>query len=345
MATADLAYALAGRARNMTDLLTEISDGDPAAWDEILRRYSGLVSATVRSFRLQEADALDAMQTTWLRLAENTHQIRDPERLGTWLVTTARRECPHILRDIKRGPNLVDMVRETVTNPSANPEQRTINVHTRRTLWKLVDELSPRHRAVLRTLFVDNRCPYDTVARATGIAVGGIGPTRTRALQQLRKKLVNTNYVPSYRKVTDTKKVLADERFPAGCGAVRHTWADHRVDRLVNYWRADAPRQLLPPPSLRTDDRHGFHLGYRRAGARRAARGAQRSPSFTASDTASYRDASAHATQRAATSVAAVAAAGTNHPRRIRASILAITRHTELRPQSRRSSARRPPCE
>jgi hypothetical protein len=31
---------------------------------------------------LQDADARDAVQTTWLRLAENAHQVQFPERLG-----------------------------------------------------------------------------------------------------------------------------------------------------------------------------------------------------------------------------------------------------------------------
>jgi hypothetical protein len=69
-------------ADSVADLLLRIGDGDAAAWDEIFRRYGGLVSTTVRSFRLQEADALDAVQMTWLRLAENAHRVQFPERLG-----------------------------------------------------------------------------------------------------------------------------------------------------------------------------------------------------------------------------------------------------------------------
>jgi len=173
----------------MAQLLAGISEGDPVAWDEVLCRYRGLVSATVRSFRLQEADALDAIQATWLRLAENAHQIRDPERLGGWLVTTTRRECLHILRHIKRGGDLLDMATETVADHSAAPEQFITEAYISRLLWQLVDELSPRRRLVLRILFSDDPCPYDAIARITGIPVGAIGPTRTRALQQLRKKL------------------------------------------------------------------------------------------------------------------------------------------------------------
>jgi DNA-directed RNA polymerase specialized sigma24 family protein len=39
-------------------------------------------------------------QTTWLRLVENLDRIREPDRLGAWLATTARRES---LRVIRRG--------------------------------------------------------------------------------------------------------------------------------------------------------------------------------------------------------------------------------------------------
>src|ERR671917_1348166 len=99
---------------SMTDLLLSIRDGDPAAWDEILRRYCKLVSTTVRSFRLQEADALDAVQMTWLRLAENAHRVQFPERLGGWLATTARRECLHLLRQAKLTRDLIDVAPEAM---------------------------------------------------------------------------------------------------------------------------------------------------------------------------------------------------------------------------------------
>jgi DNA-directed RNA polymerase specialized sigma24 family protein len=56
------------------DLLVGIREGDPAAWNAIMQRYGPLVFATVCSFRLQDADARDAVQTTWLRLAEKAHQ-------------------------------------------------------------------------------------------------------------------------------------------------------------------------------------------------------------------------------------------------------------------------------
>jgi hypothetical protein len=78
MTTANTSCAPIG---TVADLLLRVRDGDPAAWEEIVRRYGAVVFATVRSFRLQDADAVDAAQTTWLRLAEHAHQIQHPKRL------------------------------------------------------------------------------------------------------------------------------------------------------------------------------------------------------------------------------------------------------------------------
>jgi RNA polymerase sigma factor (sigma-70 family) len=178
---------------DIADLLSRAGDGDPTAWEEILHRYSTLVWATVRSFRLQDADTRDAVQTTWLRLAENTHQIRHPQRLGAWLATTARRECLRILRHTTSIPHSWQTIHEAATDPSTTPEHITIETETTRSLWEHVGQLPPRQRTVLQALFTDNPQPYAQIATTTGIPPGGIGPTRNRALQQLRQKLDKDN--------------------------------------------------------------------------------------------------------------------------------------------------------
>jgi RNA polymerase sigma factor (sigma-70 family) len=173
-----------------TDLLQHLCDRDPRAWDEIVHRYRGVVVAKVRSFRLQDADALDAVQMTWLRLAENCDRIQRPEQLAGWLATTASRECLRILRQQAQhttAPPFAAVKR--VPDPCVGPEQHAIDADTARLLWSLIATLSPRRQILLRELFVDNPRPYAALSRAAGIPSGGIGPTRARALRQLRLKL------------------------------------------------------------------------------------------------------------------------------------------------------------
>ncbi len=176
-------------APSSVDLLPRLSDGDPVAWDDVLRRYGKLVSATVNSFQLQDADALDAVQMTWLRLAENAHRVQFPERLGGWLATTARHECLRILRQANPAPNLCHPAPDTIADRSTGPEQRVIDADTTQRLWNIVAELPPRWRTLLWALFTDHPRPYAEIATAAGIPLGGIGPTRARALRQLRVRL------------------------------------------------------------------------------------------------------------------------------------------------------------
>lgn len=175
---------------SVSELLRLAGQGDAAAWKEIVRQYGGVVFAAVRSFRLQEADVLDAVQMTWLRLAENAHRVRDPQRLGGWLTTTARREAMRILRHQTKHTLLpAEAAAECVADLAHGPEQRVIHRETERIVSELVAELTPSRRTLLRALFSDNPGRYRDVARFLGIPAGGIGPTRARALRQLQGRL------------------------------------------------------------------------------------------------------------------------------------------------------------
>ncbi|MGH3874655.1 MAG: RNA polymerase sigma factor [Pseudonocardiaceae bacterium] len=187
MTTAIRSCNSAGFPSNVIALFPRTDNGDPVDWDEVLLQYGALVSATVRSFQMQDADTLDAVQMTWLRLAENAHQVQFPERLGGWLATTARRECLRILR--QTNPAQTYPALDNVADHATGPEQCVIDADIRRTLWDIVAELPPRRRTLLQALFTDHPQPYDEVARTAGIPPGAIGPTRARALRQLRGKL------------------------------------------------------------------------------------------------------------------------------------------------------------
>ena len=79
-----------------------------------------------------------------------------------------------------------------------------INADIALRLWNLVSELSPRRETLLRALFTDHPRPYAEVARSCGIPPGGIGPTRARALAQLRDKLEQHGFRPGRRPCTSS---------------------------------------------------------------------------------------------------------------------------------------------
>jgi RNA polymerase sigma factor (sigma-70 family) len=171
---------------SLAELVRAAAAGDQEAWEKIVDRFSGLVWATARAHRLSRADAADVAQTTWLRLVENLDRIRDPERLGGWLATTARRES---LRLIRRG------AREDPTGeadlfeqPSDAAVDRLLLDRERDgALWRAFAELSDRCKSLLRLLIADEEPSYEEIGAALDMPIGAIGPTRMRCLERLRR--------------------------------------------------------------------------------------------------------------------------------------------------------------
>jgi RNA polymerase sigma factor (sigma-70 family) len=180
-------------------LVTAAAGGDKSAWQGLVERFSGLVWSVTRSYRLADADAADAFQTTWLRLAEHIGRIQHPERVGAWLATAARRECLQNIRAGARAVPAADMTRfETVTlgGDPPEPEEAVLRAERERedaeraaALWRAFERLSARCRELLRVLMAVPPPSYGEVAAALGIPVGSIGPTRARCLQRLRAEL------------------------------------------------------------------------------------------------------------------------------------------------------------
>ncbi|HZG95557.1 MAG TPA: sigma-70 family RNA polymerase sigma factor, partial [Mycobacteriales bacterium] len=83
---------------SLTELVRAAADGDQRAWNALVDRFSRLVWAVARQHRLSEADAGDVAQATWLRLVENLASLREPEAVGGWLATTARREALRVIK-------------------------------------------------------------------------------------------------------------------------------------------------------------------------------------------------------------------------------------------------------
>ena len=172
-----------------SELLAEAAAGDSAAWDELVRRYSGLVWAVARGFALSMADAADVSQTTWLRLVEHLTKLREPEHLGGWLATTTRNECLRLLR--KNGREIVEAdAGIDVESGEPTPEAVVLDNERDRLLWLSLGEIPQRCQVLLRALSLSPPPSYGEVSAALGMPVGSIGPTRARCLDHLKKRML-----------------------------------------------------------------------------------------------------------------------------------------------------------
>jgi RNA polymerase sigma factor (sigma-70 family) len=149
-----------------------------------VERYSGLLWSVARSFGLNESDAGDVVQTTWLRLVERIDGIREPAAAGRWLAVTARHESLRVVR--RRDRELPGAVADGVARGPA-PEQVFLARERVRQVAAALETLPHRCRSLLRLVAVASS--QAELAAALGIPVGSVGPTRARCLDTLARRL------------------------------------------------------------------------------------------------------------------------------------------------------------
>lgn len=160
--------------------------GDQTAWKQLVERYSGLLWAVARAHRLERGDAADVVQTSWLRLIEHLAEIRNPEGVGAWLATTARRESLRTLRRSARSEPFDGSEPHAV---AADVDERLLRDERDAALWRAFGRLPARDQALLRLLTTDPAPSYGEISAALAMPIGSIGPTRGRALERLRREL------------------------------------------------------------------------------------------------------------------------------------------------------------
>lgn len=160
--------------------------GDADAWHELVDRYANLLWSIARAHRLDDATAADVVQTCWLRLVEQLGRLTDPERVGAWLATTARRECLRQIRRSAREQVSDDESLDVADATSAALDASLLLAERDALLWQALGDLGERCRELLRVLMADPAPSYDEVSAALGMPVGSIGPTRMRCLAKLR---------------------------------------------------------------------------------------------------------------------------------------------------------------
>lgn len=182
-----------------TDLVDRCLSGDAHAWQQLVNRYARLVHSIPVRHGLTPDEVNDVGQEVFLALAQYLHQIEDPEKLPSWLITTARRFSWRVLQkrrneytgeqsdigDEQAHANVSQMQPVFSKIPSMNELLEGWN--RQELLAKAMTQLQERCRRLLSMLFLDTSEPsYEEISSQTGLPKGSIGPTRIRCLQQLR---------------------------------------------------------------------------------------------------------------------------------------------------------------
>jgi RNA polymerase sigma factor (sigma-70 family) len=185
------------------DLIRLCLDGEAAAWDALIDRYSALIYSLCLRMGLSAADAEDTYQDVCVLLLNHLGNLRDTTRLAGWLASTTKREIWRVQK--KRGVHLASELSaegwemETASSlygqAADNPEADVLAVEEQQTVRQALHRMPDKCRRLLTLLYCTDPTPsYQEISEHMAFPVGSIGPNRARCLQNLRKLLAGNGY-------------------------------------------------------------------------------------------------------------------------------------------------------
>lgn len=157
-------------------------DGDPASWEEFVRRYGGLIVAAVRGLAPGPGEIEDLTQDVFVRLCKDDFRLLrsyDPARasLSTWLTIVARSTARDARRRKRAEAVPIDAVPEG--RLAVDPVEPPVRLKLPEAL------LSPRQHEIL-TMLYDREMEVAEIAQALGIDAQTVRSTHHKAMLKLR---------------------------------------------------------------------------------------------------------------------------------------------------------------
>ena len=160
-----------------------------AAFQELVVRYRHRLFAVCVRVLGAPADAEEAVQETFIRLARHAEGFRGDAKLSTWLYRVARNVCTdHVRYDARRPSTPVADILEHLDAPD---EDDPIESHAGlATVGQALQQLDAVSRQLLLLVAVDG-LSYAEAAEVADLAVGTVKSRVSRARQQLGRLLAD----------------------------------------------------------------------------------------------------------------------------------------------------------
>ena len=165
------------------DLVARCREGDQAAWNELVNRFSRYVFAiTTRVYRLPQHDAEDVFQDVFARTFERLDELRDDAAVRPWIATLTRRLCVDRLRTGAREQPFDEPLDPGETDNAIETLDEALAVHEG--LKSL-----PEHCGEILDRFFARDESYRTIGEALDLPPGTIASRISRCLTKLRREL------------------------------------------------------------------------------------------------------------------------------------------------------------
>lgn len=181
-------------------LITRMTEGDEAAFDELYHSYSGKLYRMAYFITGNRSDSEDILQETFVKCFLHRKELKQPERFESWLyqilVRTAwrsekRRKGKRELSfdGILDNEEDTGMAERIQRDGKAEPLEQILKAEMSSELWKAVNRLGMKHRTVV-LLYYYNDLSTKEIAAMTGTLEGTVKSRLHKARLLLREQLL-----------------------------------------------------------------------------------------------------------------------------------------------------------
>lgn len=180
-----------------TELLRNCQHGYESAWSELVNRYQRLIVTIPRRAGLSEEQSSDVLQEVFLVLFEKMSEIKQPEKLRSWLVTTAKFKTWGMIRGEKgfyspETEEEMELEMASLADNSPLSDEVLIEIEQQYQIRNALKQLEERCQKILSMIYLrDSAASYLEVSEAIGVGETSISPLRKRCLDKLAKILIN----------------------------------------------------------------------------------------------------------------------------------------------------------
>jgi len=165
----------------------EARAGDAEAWNALFKRYQLPLYTYVFELIHHEQASLDIVQESFINAARHIGALRQDDKFGSWLFGIAHQKCAQHWR--RQRPDIIPIdEQDDLPDAAAGPAELLIGKEQEAEFMRILDQLSPPHRAVLLLHFVEN-FPIDEIAAITGARPGTVKSRLHYAKDALRHLL------------------------------------------------------------------------------------------------------------------------------------------------------------
>ena len=190
-------------------ILERVAAGDPAAPNECIERFSGLVWSLARRLCTSPSDAEDAVQEIFIDLWKSAPRFdASIASETTFVAMIARRRLIDRGRRKMRRPE-VPQIAETVADSRERVDD-TERGEQQRLAQRAFEQLRPEQQQVLQ-LAIHHGCSHEQIATATGMPLGTVKTHARRGLIKIRQILEQQGVLSP-----EDRARLEDSAAPAG---------------------------------------------------------------------------------------------------------------------------------